>query len=169
MGGELLTQDASRAEGSLRRSQGQAVEQADAEGGAPASTHDKLGQSLALSHLAELPALPGDELGQQELQQHEYAVHLDSAMLTYTPAPGRLASGGERANRFEDQGAKRKIYVNKEVSRVYKACQQGWPGPRARGRGRGTAACRTAVVQFPASSPGKLSNPGTHSRMHSMR
>lgn len=120
MGGELLTQDASRAEGALRPSEGQA----DADGGGPGSSHDKLGQSLALSHLAELPALPGDELGQHELQQHEYAVHLDSAMLTYTPAVGnRLASGGERANRFEDQGAKRKIYVNKEVSRAYKLCQ----------------------------------------------
>ncbi|GLI63179.1 hypothetical protein VaNZ11_005949 [Volvox africanus] len=84
----------------------------------PSTANWKLGENLALSHLSALPELPQYNAEDYKLQQLQYAMHLDSAMLTYTPAPGFLKNGDpqQAANRFDDsKTVKRKIFVNKEV------------------------------------------------------
>ena len=84
----------------------------------PTTSHGKLGETLALSHLSGLPELPTDNAEDYRLQQLQYAMHLDSSMLTYTPAAGRLKNvDPQQANRFDEDTAatKRKIYVNTEV------------------------------------------------------
>lgn len=57
---------------------------ATSEGKMQGLLQEKLGQNLALSHLSELPELPAQGVEEYKLEQHEYAMHLDSAMLTYT-------------------------------------------------------------------------------------
>ncbi|KAG2488292.1 hypothetical protein HYH03_013142 [Edaphochlamys debaryana] len=96
---------------------------AGARAGLPDVPQEKLGQNLAQSMLSRLPTLPGEgKVADYRLEQHEYAMHLDSAMLTFTPAAGYLKNPDLNQPRFEEPSApaglqnnKKKIYVSKEV------------------------------------------------------